>query len=56
VDRNKVKRRIREIVRTERLVRPELGEMVIFALPAAYAASFDALREELTTLCKRASR
>ena len=55
VDRNRIKRRLREIVRTERLVSPALGAVVVFALPAAYGVTFDALRAELITLCRRAS-
>lgn len=56
VDRNRIKRRLREIVRTERLVASGAGTMVVFALPAAYGASFDTLRNELTALCRRAIR
>ena len=44
VDRNKVKRRLRDLARTELL--PSLGAMdvVIRAAPSAYAASYDTLR------------
>ena len=54
VERNLVKRRLREIVRTEGLFSASVGAMVVFALPGAYRASFDALRIELTALCRRA--
>lgn len=47
VDRNKVKRRLRELVRLE--VLPELPtiDVVLRASPKAYTRSFDALREEV---------
>lgn len=54
VDRNLVKRRLREIVRTEQLARATSGELVVFALPAAYNASFDRLRDELMKLFRKA--
>lgn len=51
VDRNKLKRRLREITRCN--VLPTFGEMsadlVIRAGPEAYRASFDRLRTEVTT-------
>ena len=44
VDRNKVKRRLRDLARTELL--PSLGalDVVLRAAPSAYAASYDTLR------------
>lgn len=56
VERNRVKRRLREIVRTQRMVSASLGTMVVLALPAAYGASFGALRTELCELYQRATR
>lgn len=62
VRRNRLKRRLRELGRT--LLLPALGnrgetlDVLLRARPEAYAASFDALREELATLseelCSRA--
>lgn len=56
VDRNRVKRRLREIVRVGMIGRrTELqADIVMHALPAAYEATFAALRTELVTLCTRA--
>jgi ribonuclease P protein component len=50
VDRNRLKRRLREIVRTG--VLPRLGtqpvDVVVRALPHAYEAPFETLRDQLT--------
>ena len=53
VDRNTVKRRLRELARTELL--PALGalDVVIRANPTAYAASFDELRTTLRQVLKK---
>ena len=51
--RNRVKRRLREIVRTAWL--PSLtapADIVIRALPTAYGISFPVLREQMETLLK----
>lgn len=52
VDRNRLKRRLREIVRRDIL--PELGprDVVVRALPAAYNLSFQDLQRELLQLKK----
>ena len=55
VDRNRVKRRLREIIRTDRLMFRALGTAVVFALPGAYHAAFEELRTELDMLCRRAT-
>lgn len=55
VQRNRVRRRLREIVR---LARPELARgwmLVLIARPAAAAAEFLALREDWTRLARRSS-
>jgi ribonuclease P protein component len=44
VDRNRVKRRLRDLVRTELLPALAALDVVIRAAPGAYAASFDTLR------------
>jgi len=44
VDRNKVKRRLRDLVRTELLPSLAALDVVIRAAPSAYAASYDTLR------------
>ncbi|MCC7194425.1 MAG: ribonuclease P protein component [Gemmatimonadaceae bacterium] len=56
VARNSVKRRLREIVRTERvgLSGMVLADSVIVALPRAYRLPFAALRSELLSLHERA--
>ena len=53
VDRNRVKRRIREIVRLDMLpVLPNV-DMVVRALPSAYAAGVAELREQCIRACGR---
>ena len=59
VERNRLKRRLREIARTRLL--PALGasvpvDVVIRALPEAYAASFDQLRDEAARSVERVVR
>lgn len=56
VARNRVKRRLREIVRTEEpgAESTKTAAIVIFALPAAYEATFAELRAELRDLQARA--
>ena len=44
VDRNKVKRRLRDLARTELLPSLSALDVVIRAAPSAYAASYDTLR------------
>lgn len=53
VSRNRLKRRLREIVRTT--VLPALGphDVVIRTLPAAYSQSWQALGEEVASLMRR---
>jgi ribonuclease P protein component len=48
VDRNRLKRRLRELVRTRLLVEAPSVDVVIRARPEAYAASFDALEMDVT--------
>ena len=47
VDRNRLKRRLREIARTRLLPVLPPGDVIIKALPHAYAAPFDALGRQL---------
>lgn len=59
VDRNRLKRRLREIVR-RRVLQP-LGalapaDVVIRTLPAAYEASFEALERQLTQSALQAAK
>jgi ribonuclease P protein component len=53
VERNTLKRRLRELARRELL--PVLGarDVVVRALPAAYHASFAALASECSALLRR---
>ena len=56
VDRNRLKRRLREILRHEWRVPLDTGEphdIVVRATPAAYRADFAALRADLTQLALR---
>jgi ribonuclease P protein component len=59
VERNRLKRRLREIVR-RRVLRTLVGlspaDVVIRTLPAAYEAPFDALERQVTQSCERAVR
>jgi ribonuclease P protein component len=47
VDRNRLKRRLRELVRTRLLPAAPSVDVVIRARPDAYAASFDALEADV---------
>lgn len=50
VDRNRLKRRLRELIRLEWLpVLPPM-DVVVRALPGAYGRDFDALRDEMGRL------
>jgi ribonuclease P protein component len=56
VERNRLKRRLRELVRTHLL--PELPAMdvVVRTLPEAYAAPFDALADQIQHVSGRLRR
>lgn len=58
VERNRVKRRLRELVRLHLLEAPELrgGAFVIKARPGAYGRTFAELREELLEVLPRVTR
>lgn len=53
VDRNRLKRRLRELVRT--MVLHELGnvDLVIRTLPVAYAQSWQSLGQDIASLLRR---
>jgi len=53
VARNRLKRRLREIVRTTVLPALLPHDVVIRTLPAAYRQSWDALAEEVASLVRR---
>lgn len=53
VERNRLKRRMREIVRQDVLNAPVHGDLVIWARPAAYTATFDDVRLALGRLRDR---
>jgi len=55
VDRNLVKRRLREIVRIEVIPIMPAMDLVVRALPSAYGCSFDDLRAQCVQLCQRAA-
>ena len=50
VDRNRLKRRLREVVRCEWLAGLPLVDVVVRALPGAYDRDFAALRDEMGRL------
>ncbi len=56
VDRNRLKRRLRELIRVE--VLPELApvDLVFRVLPVAYARNFEALRAEVLQAVRRLAR
>ena len=56
-ERNKLKRRLRELVRTRILSASEIEgvDLVIRALPAAYAASFEELERSIGGITRRLS-
>ena len=56
VDRNRLKRRLREIARTRLLPVLPPVDLVIRVLPHAYAADFDALRAQLEKVLDRVGR
>jgi ribonuclease P protein component len=56
VERNRLKRRLREIVRRRVLSALSPADVVIRTLPAAYDAPFDALERQVTDSCARAVR
>jgi ribonuclease P protein component len=59
VDRNRLKRRLRELMRETWLVplaAMSPADVVLYALPSAYVADFAALRSELTALVPRLSK
>jgi len=53
VDRNLVKRRLREIVRLDVLPILPNVDVVVRALPSAYVAGFAELREQCARVCGR---
>lgn len=56
VERNRLKRRLRELVRELVLPgRPPL-DMVVWAQRAAYGLSFEGLRQEVERVCRRLDR
>ena len=56
VDRNRTRRRLREIVRLRLLPVVSKMDVLIRAKPKAYSASFDALAVEVDTIVSWASR
>lgn len=53
VERNLVKRRLRELIRTELLPTMEALDVVVRAAPSAYKADFDTLRGALRKASER---
>lgn len=51
--RNRLRRRLRELVRTGLLSVIPASDVLIRALPHAYGASFETLRREIATLASR---
>ena len=50
VERNKLRRRLRELARVEIIPRISGADLVVRALPSAYNASFAELKAEMQTL------
>jgi ribonuclease P protein component len=53
VERNRVKRRLREIVRLDVLRSLRGVDLIVRALPSAYVASYADLREQCRRACER---
>ena len=53
VRRNKLKRRLRELVRRELLPRPASCDVLLRARREAYGATFDLLRDDVSDLASR---
>jgi ribonuclease P protein component len=56
VERNKLKRRLREMIRLARADATPGGDTVIVAGPRAYNTSLEALKREFSALWRRAAR
>ena len=56
VERNRLKRRLRELARTRLLPQLAAVDLVVRARPSAYALSFDALADEMARLSTQAPR
>lgn len=56
VDRNRVKRRLRELVRMHVLCLPQSLDLVMWAQPRAYQASFAELRRDIEVVISRLAR
>ena len=56
VDRNRLKRQLRELVRLEWLPRLPVMDVVIKAIPPAYERNYDALRDEMRQAAERLAR
>lgn len=56
VDRNRVKRRIRELVRLRVLSHAHSADLVIWAQPSAYRVSYDGLGRDIDVLLSRLDR
>lgn len=56
VDRNRIKRRLREIFRRERGVLPDGVDVVVVARPAALGASYETLRAAFLEAARRLPR
>jgi ribonuclease P protein component len=56
VDRNRLKRRLRELIRTRFLVVPASVDVVIRTRPDAYGASFGALEADVTRTVAQVQR
>lgn len=55
VERNKLKRRLRELARTKILASSEIRgvDLVVRALPAAYSATFEQLEQQVDGIARR---
>ena len=56
MNRNRLKRRLREIIRQDLLPTDMALDIIVKSAPAAYAAPYDTLREEMRGVVGRLSR
>ena len=56
VERNRLRRRLRELVRLKILTEMNAGDIVVRAFPSAYSSSFDELSKEVDEVTRMLQR